>query len=410
MKQLKQIHPLGWNILIGTIFGRMATSMSIPFLAIYLTQVKGVSASMTGTIIAVSSLAGILSSFYGGYLSDKLGRKKVLLTSIFLWVLVFIGFGVADSVLSFFIMNALNGVCRSVFEPTSRALLSDITDQKNKLLIFNLRYAAINVGVVFGPLLGIFLGSAKTTFPFYIAAAIYTLYGISLLLTFMKSVLATEANETSRISFREAIHITRKDKLLLLTLVGIILCITGFSQLTSTLPQYFAMSPQIKDGAKTFSLLLSLNAVIVLIIQYPVVRIAGKYSPIRSIMLGNVFVGLSLFSFAFAKGIWMIGLVVIFFTVGEVLLFSMMDVLIDEISNPDMKGTYFGAMGFTQFGNVLGPWMGGLLLDSYGVSNPSILFGCLMIITLSGLPVLLLVKKEMEKKVKGTMIKRHVHV
>ncbi|USK34916.1 MFS transporter [Bacillus sp. F19] len=410
MKQLKQIHPLGWNILIGTIFGRMATSMSIPFLAIYLTQVKGVSASMTGTIIAVSSLAGILSSFYGGYLSDKLGREKVLLTSIFLWILVFIGFGVADSVLSFFIMNALNGVCRSVFEPTTRALLSDITDQKNKLLIFNLRYAAINVGVVFGPILGIFLGSAKTTFPFYIAAAIYTLYGISLLLTFMKTELASEADDTARISFREAFHVTRKDKLLLLTLVGIILCITGFSQLTSTLPQYFAMSPEIKDGAKTFSILLSLNAVVVLIFQYPVVRIARNYSPIRSIMLGNLFVGLSLFSFAFAKSIWMIGLVVIFFTVGEVLLFSMMDVLIDEISNPDMKGTYFGAMGFTQLGNVLGPWIGGLLLDSYGVSDPAILFGCLMLITLSGLPVLLLVKKEMEKKEKSTIIKQHVQV
>lgn len=90
----------------------------------------------------------------------------MLITSIFGWVFVFIGFGAADTVFAFFIMNALNGVCRSVFEPTSRALLSDLTEQKNRLLIFNLRYAAINVGVVFGPLLGIYLGSAKTTSPF----------------------------------------------------------------------------------------------------------------------------------------------------------------------------------------------------------------------------------------------------
>lgn len=410
MKHLKQIHPLGWNILVGTIFGRMATSMSIPFLAIYLTQVKDVSAAMTGTIIAVSSLAGILSSFYGGYLSDKLGRKVVLLTSIFVWVLVFIGFGMADSVLAFFIMNALNGVCKSVFEPTSRALLSDITEPENKLMIFNLRYAAINIGVVFGPILGIFLGSAKTTYPFFIAAAIYFLYGISLLLTFMKTDVSNQAIQTSRIAFREAFHVTRRDKLLLLSLIGIILCTTGYSQLTSTLPQYFALSPEIADGAKTFSILLSLNAVVVLMIQYPIIRIAKKYSPITSLMAGNLFIGLSLFSFAFVKGIWMIGFLVVLFTVGEVLLFAMMDVLIDDISNPDMKGTYFGAMGFTQFGNVLGPWIGGLLLDSYGVSQPFILFGCLMLVTLSGLPVLMLVKKEMDRKVKGTIIKEHVHV
>ena len=39
--QLKQIHPLAWTIIVGTIFGRMATSMSIPFLSIYLTQQMG---------------------------------------------------------------------------------------------------------------------------------------------------------------------------------------------------------------------------------------------------------------------------------------------------------------------------------------------------------------------------------
>ncbi|WP_439949304.1 hypothetical protein [Bacillus subtilis] len=40
MKKWKDIHPISWTIIIGTIFGRMATSMSIPFLAIYLTAVR----------------------------------------------------------------------------------------------------------------------------------------------------------------------------------------------------------------------------------------------------------------------------------------------------------------------------------------------------------------------------------
>ncbi len=73
---LRTLHPLSWTIIIGTIFGRMATSMSIPFLAVYLTQVKGASASSAGLIIAVSSLIGIVASFYGGYVSDRIGRKR----------------------------------------------------------------------------------------------------------------------------------------------------------------------------------------------------------------------------------------------------------------------------------------------------------------------------------------------
>lgn len=62
---LKQIHPLAWTIIIGTMFGRLVTSMSIPFLSIYLTRVLEATPTQTGVTVAVSSLAGVLVSFYG---------------------------------------------------------------------------------------------------------------------------------------------------------------------------------------------------------------------------------------------------------------------------------------------------------------------------------------------------------
>ena len=52
------------------------------------------------------------------------------------------------------------------FEPTSRALLSDLTKPEYRLLVYNLRYGAINVGVAIGPLVGLQIGSAKSTIPF----------------------------------------------------------------------------------------------------------------------------------------------------------------------------------------------------------------------------------------------------
>lgn len=114
--------------------------MSIPFLAVYLTQVSKISASSAGLIIAVSSLIGIVASFYGGYVSDRIGRKKVMLLSIFGWSFVFVGFAFADAIWVFFLMNALNGLCRALFEPTSKALLSDVTPSSIRLFVFNLRY------------------------------------------------------------------------------------------------------------------------------------------------------------------------------------------------------------------------------------------------------------------------------
>ncbi len=83
------------------------------FLAIYLTTVKDVSAGMTGAIIGTSALVGVFASFIGGNLSDRFGRKMIIIWSMIVWVFVFIGFSVADHVLSFFLLNALNGLCRS---------------------------------------------------------------------------------------------------------------------------------------------------------------------------------------------------------------------------------------------------------------------------------------------------------
>ncbi|WML44885.1 MFS transporter [Neobacillus sp. PS3-40] len=398
MTTLKKLHPLILNIIIGTMFGRMATSMSIPFLAIYLTNVKGVSSSETGMIIAVSSFIGIGTSFFGGYLSDRFGRKIVLYISIFLWVGVFIGFGVVNSVAGFFVVNAMNGFCRSVFEPTSRALLADLTEPKNRLVIFNLRYTAINIGVIFGPIVGYYLGSSKTTFPFFIAAAVYIIYGISLIITFRKYPLSpgSKNNNEERVTLKQAFQIARTDSILLWSLIGLIFAITGYSQFGSTLPQYLSNTTQIENGAKFFSIFLALNAAVVILIQYPLLKIGKKYSPILSIILGNVICSTGLIGFGLADTIPIWIVMVIIFTFGEVLMFSMTDMFMDTIAKPNLRGTYFGAMGFTQIGNVLGPALGGFLLDYFGYNNPLMVFGSLFLLSIIGVPILINVKLKLK--------------
>ncbi|AMQ73112.1 MULTISPECIES: MDR family MFS transporter [Bacillus] len=390
-----RIHPVGWNIILGTLFSRMSVSMSIPFLSIYLTQVKGVSPALTGIIVSVSSLAGIVMSFYGGYLSDLFGRKIVMITSVFCWALVFVSFMFADSVLAFFVINALNGLCQSIFEPASRALLSDISKEENRLKMFNLRYTAINIGVVFGPLLGLRLGAAKTALPFLFAGFTYFLYGLSLVFSFRKFKLDENNRKENKTTIATAFNVTRKDKVFLITLLGVILSISGYAHFSTTLPQYFAA--KIEDGVTIFSWLLALNAIVVLIVQYPIVNIMKKFPPIHSIILGNALISFSLLFFSLSSNPFIWGSIVVFFTIGEVLIFSMVDMLVDEIAKPGFKGTYFGAAGFNRLGNVIGPWLGGILLSFFGVNGSFYMFLIIFITTASGIPVLFLAKKHLDK-------------
>ncbi|MCY7893816.1 MFS transporter [Bacillus vallismortis] len=399
MKKWKDIHPISWTIIIGTIFGRMATSMSIPFLAIYLTAVQGTSASYAGLVIAASSSVGILASFYGGYISDKFGRKNMMLVSIFGWMLVFAGFAAASHLWMFFVVNALNGLCKSLFEPASKALLSDMTEEKTRLLVFNLRYAAINIGVVFGPVLGLYFGSSQSTAPFLVPAVIYGLYGLILAVQFKKHPSSSASSQSRHMSVREAFMVTQKDHLFTIALVGIILCTFGYSQFSSTFPQYMAQNPLISNGTKLYGLMLTLNAIVVLATQFPIVHFAKRFSPLCSLMLGNVMVSISMAIFTISHGVSSLVMIVVTFTIGEVLLFSMMDLFVDQIAKPGLKGTYFGAIGFSQLGNVIGPWIGGLCIDLFGAGRPIFIFSVLSGITLLGLPFLAFAYRQMKTEI-----------
>ncbi|WP_418041579.1 MDR family MFS transporter [Paenibacillus xylanilyticus] len=398
MKQLlRQIHPLAWTIILGTMFGRLVTSMSIPFLSIYLTRVLEASPTETGLTVAVSSLAGVLISFYGGYISDRIGRPMVMLFSVFSWAGVFFIFSSAQHLWVFFTANTLNGLCRAFFEPTSRALLSDITPSQHKLLVFNLRYAAINLGVVFGPIIGLYLGSAESTFPFIIAGMVYVMYGLVLLFQFrVRHTHLPRPVHALAPSLRAALSTTTRDRVFLMVLIGTTFCELGYGHFGSTLAQYLTLNPNIENGSQIFSYMFSLNAMTVLLVQYPIVRKARLYSPIASLILGNILIAGSLLLFG-----WADGLVLLFISV---ILFTMMDLFIDRIAKPENKGIYFGTIGFNHLGSVIAPVFGGLLLGHFGAANGSFVFVPLALATALGLPFLwkarqLQISRERQEKV-----------
>ena len=164
-------------------------------------------------------------------------------------------------------------------------------------------------------------------------------------------------NKEKPVTMLNALRILRKDVVFLVALVGIILSNCGFSHLTTTVSQYFANAHIFQDGVKLFSYMLALNAIVVVVIQYPVIQMCKKYTPLASIMVGTLFVSgdyLIWNSRIYARCCYLHN----YFTIGEVLMFSMTDVFIDDIAVAHLKGTYFGAMGFSGIGAVIGPWFG----------------------------------------------------
>lgn len=379
-------HPVAWMIIIGTFMSRTVFFMTMPFLAIYLDHVKGLPAHIIGVIIGISALVGTFAGFFGGNWSDRIGRFPVMIMSIALWVFVFIGFAVAEQTWMFFLLSALNGLCRATFEPTSQALLADVTPKERRMSVFNARYTAINVGAAIGPLLGAYLGSSQSTTPFFVTAMIYGVYAIMVIALYFRYHHLFQSDQQKGVMLGEAFRVIATDRVFLFFLLGGMVSNMIYAQMETTLPQYMGNAPEFSDGVRLFSYLLVTNAISVLVLQYPLTRFFKQYHPMVAIKIGSVLFGLGMFGFGIFESSVMLFVSMVVFTAGEVLVFLMSNLLIDRIAPAHMRGAYFGAAGFRSIGFSMGPAVGGYLLSFFGYDQGWMVFGVLLILTLMALP------------------------
>ncbi|KQL54932.1 MULTISPECIES: MDR family MFS transporter [Heyndrickxia] len=389
-------HPLVWVLLFGTFISRAGFFMSIPFLGIYLHEIKGYDNSITGAILGISFFISTFSSFLGGAWSDRFGRFPVIIVSMLLWSMMFIGFVFASEIWQFFLLNALSGFCRSLFEPTARALLVDVTPTDKRIDVFNTRYFAINIGGAIGPLVGLSLGSSKNPQMFFITAIIFFICGLLLIISKTKFTFSeNNISHSEKFTLKSSMRIIASDKVFKFFLIGNIFTTGAYAQLDTTLSQYLGT-----ENVGVYSFLFAANAIAILILQFPIVKIMKKYQPLTALKLGSFLFALGISGFGFSNSMILLVLSVVFFTVGEILCFIIGDVLISDIAPKHLRGAYFGASGLQFFGQSAGAWLGGMLLSILGINNGILIFGILSILTLSAYPFFqhgeTLLKKEVD--------------
>jgi MFS family permease len=377
MKKITQyFHPLVWIILSGTIFVRTATFMVIPFIALYLHNELHASPYMIGLTVGIAPLFSTFGGLIGGYLTDRFERKNVILATIFIWSFVFIGFAFAPSAWVFLCLNALNGLCRSFFEPGTQAMMIDYTEDSKKRRLFTVRYTAINIGAVIGPLLGVWISSlASSSLPFIITGIMYFIYGI-----FLTYILSMYPSKQVRLQQKATFPIILKtvftNKTLGMLIVGGILISLGYSQFSSTLPQLIDLN--VTHAVKIFSYVIVANSITVLALQFPLTMIMERTSIIRSLTVGISIFAIGLVLFNFSTTAWMFIVSMIIFSIGEVLTFPLMGSSLERIAPADQKAIYLGSGQLGQIGNFIGPVFGGWLIVHF-VDGMYIVIAALML-------------------------------
>lgn len=373
-----------YTLLIATFLERFSSFLIIPFISIYLSKNFQYSGLQIGIIVSMFAITALLMSFVVAPFVDKINKKVIIYLGLLLSLLSFWVFPFVSHFSGFILFTIVNSIGNSLLSPTYKAMIAIFSDNVNKHVVFNIRYFIINISAVLAPLLstqiqhfGINVICNIIVIAYFINITIFTY-------TFLKkkSSFKTQAiNE--KIPFSNLIGVALKNKAFLYLIIGQILFVFGYNIMSSILPQYFAIHQSQLEASKLFAFLLSVNGVTVLTCQYFVYKFSQITTIKTAIIIGSILMPTGLFFMGSLNTILLQCLSMVLFTLGEMLVFTMIDIRIDEISEDSYKGGYYSLAGFQKVGALLAPIIGGALLDK--ISNGMTLFGILSLISLTSI-------------------------
>ncbi|WP_323703840.1 MFS transporter [Mammaliicoccus sp. Dog046] len=369
-----------YTLFIATFLERFSTFLIIPFLSIYLSKQFQYSGFEIGVIVSMFAVSSLFMSFIAAPFVDKINKKIIIYTGLLLVTLSFVTFPFINTFQGFILFTIVNSVGNSFLSPTYKAMIAIFSDQSNKHIVFNIRYYIINISAVLGPLLSTQIQQFGIHFICNIIVSAYVLNTIIFTFTFIKNNHNFQISVKQKQStIKDTLMIAMKNKAFLLLMIGLILFVFGYNVMSGVLPQYFALDHTQVEASKRFALLLSINGVTVLTCQYFIFKFSRWTSIRTSIIVGGVLMPIGLFFMGVMDHLLYQGMAMVLFTLGEMLVFTMVDIQIDELSEENYKGSYYSLAGLQKLGGLLAPLLGGLLLDH--LHNSIELFGILSLIS-----------------------------
>jgi MFS family permease len=358
-------------LIVSTGLVSIARSMSLAFLAIKLQQSFGLSPAMIGALLGVGPLLGALAAPFAGSLSDKVGRKSVLIITLLAMALSLSGMGMAQTVTAFCLAQIVSAIAVAIYEPITRALMSDVCPEPLRLKYFTWRYTAINAGWAIGPLIGVAAGAASSGL-FLAAAVVYVIFAA---LFYARAIPAADTfskHPAETLSLLQSIRAAARDPRLAFFVGGGTMLIAVYGQWSATLAPYLTSS--MDGGVEIFAYLVSINGAVVLIGNPFARRFIERVGGLAALVTGCALFLVSEIGFLASAGFLGLALSMVVFTIGEILVVPSEYMLVDGIANDRNRGSYFGAHSFSTIGNFVGPTLGGLMLGAFGGAGMFLLY------------------------------------
>jgi len=349
----------------------------VPLLPFY-AETFGASPLVVGMLFAVFSLCQLIAAPILGDLSDRYGRRPILIVSLIGTVISFVMLALAHSITMLFVARIVDGLSGGNIS-TARAYVADVTEPKDRSRAFGLIGAAFGLGFIFGPAISALLAPISYTAPIWAAA------GITLVATGMAWVWLPEtvhrAHAGTGMPFRNVMAMMARPTLRRVLLMDFAYWLAfAIFQTTFAL---FAAARFGFDATRTASFFAAF-AVMGAIVQGIFIRkIVQRFGDKPTLMLGLVCAAVGLIAATLTHTVTLFALSLVPLALGIGFGHPTMSSLISRAARADEQGRVQGAASAVEsLGRTIGPVWGSASLQRFGEASPYISAAGFLIMTL----------------------------
>ena len=348
-------------IVLTLVVNLIGFGIMIPLLPLY-ARTFGASEAVIGLVIAVFSLSQLVASPALGALSDRVGRRPVLLLSLIGTAVSFVMMALAQSVPMLFAARVVDGLSGGNIS-TARAYIADITTEADRAKAYGLIGAAFGIGFVLGPALGGALGHVSYTAPIWAAAAL-TLVATALAWIWLpETVHRGSANPGP---FWAGLRAAFQHR----TLRPLLLVDLAYWTASALFQGTFALVAAHRFGfavPQVGYVLAAFGALGVFVQVGLVGRIVPALGERRTFALGLLLSAFGLGGAALARGVPLFLVFLIPFAIGSALCTPVLASLISQTAGSDTQGTVQGAASAIEsLGRTIGPVWGTVVMQRLG--------------------------------------------
>ena len=355
---------------VGGLVNAFGNGITLPFLFIYLHNVRGIDRGVVGLIVGSHAVASIVAGPLFGILIDRLGGRRLLATALGILAGGYALYPFVHEVWQGFVVAVITGVGVGGFWPAQSTLIAGLTAPAERPAAFAMQRVVMSIGIGLGALAGGLIATTESpgsfTVLFLLNSVTFVVYAVVMLALVPSPALAARSGESPERagSYRDVLRHRPFVAVIGLNALFIFAGFSGFE----LLPVYAKNVASVSE--LQIGLVFLVNPIVIVLLQLPVARLAQGRRRMPALGLLGVLwacawllVPVAGSKTAVTATLLLMGVMAIF-AVGQCLHGAVQAPLVSDLASPQLLGRYMALSALSwQVGFALGPAVGGFVLD-----------------------------------------------